>query len=164
MLPDVQAQDWDALHLSNALRSSKAPLSCLCYTQVIWALRQGHLACKKETLKQRHPLNKGRGPGQTVKPEVIGNGIAMIFGPVSTSDPHMMTGLAFKARLERGVLVGSGVDGKLAVFLISQAQPLPKAAGCSRIELVLNSSREPKDSSMAALRSPEGPLFPVGGP
>ena len=40
MLPDVQAQDWDALHLSNALRSSKAPLISLCCILVTRALGQ----------------------------------------------------------------------------------------------------------------------------
>lgn len=54
------------------------------------------------------------------------------------------------------------VMASLPSSLISQAQPLPKRPAAAVLNLFLNSSMEPKDSSMAALSSPDGPLLPVG--
>ena len=53
------------------------------------------------------------------------------------------------------------VMASLPFSLMSQAQPLPKRPAAAALNLFLNSSREPKDSSMAALRPAEGPLLPV---
>lgn len=53
------------------------------------------------------------------------------------------------------------VMASLPSSLMSQAQPLPKRPAAAALNLFLNSSREPKDSSMADLRPAEGPLLPV---